>query len=53
MIGDRHHDIDGAVACGIDSLGVHYGYAGPGELKKAGAVYELEQVRELGSFFGT
>ncbi len=51
MIGDRHHDIDGANACGIDSLGVNYGYAEPGELTKAGAVYELDQVEELVDFF--
>lgn len=51
MIGDRHHDIEGAAACGIDSLGIHYGYARTGELKEAGAVYEVEDVEEMCSFF--
>ena len=51
MIGDRHHDIEGARACGIDSLGIHYGYAKPGELKNAGAVYEKETVEDMCRFF--
>lgn len=51
MIGDRHHDIEGARACGIDSLGIHYGYAEPGELKRAGAVYEKETVEDMYRFF--
>lgn len=51
MIGDRHYDIEGANACGIDSLGIHYGYAEQGELKAAGAVYEVDTVEELGRFF--
>jgi phosphoglycolate phosphatase len=32
MIGDRIHDICGAVDNGIDAIGVLYGFAGPGEL---------------------
>lgn len=51
MIGDRYHDIEGAACHGIDSLGVHYGYAKPGELKAAGAVYEVDTVADLCSFF--
>lgn len=51
MIGDRHHDIEGAIACGIDSLGVHYGYAEQGELKEAGATYEIDLVEDIGRFF--
>lgn len=39
MVGDRHQDIDGAKACGIDSCGVRFGYAEPNELEKAGADY--------------
>ncbi len=37
MIGDRHHDIDGARANGIRSIGVAWGYGGTGELQHAGA----------------
>lgn len=51
MIGDRHHDIEGAKNCEIDSLGVHYGYAEPEELKAAGAVYEVDTVEDIGKFF--
>lgn len=51
MIGDRYHDIEGAFACGIDSLGVHYGYAEPKELYKAGAIYEIDTVEDLCDFF--
>lgn len=51
MIGDRHYDIEGAAACGIDSLGIHYGYAEPGELRAAGAVYEAESVEDMCRFF--
>lgn len=51
MIGDRHHDIDGARVCGIDSQGVHYGYAEPGELISAGAVYEKETAEDMCRFF--
>lgn len=39
MIGDRHHDIDGAKQNGIESIGVLYGFAEPDELEKAGADY--------------
>ena len=37
MIGDRHHDIDGAKICGVDSIGVTYGYGTREELETAGA----------------
>lgn len=37
MIGDRHHDIDGAKQTCIQSIGVSYGFAEKGELEKAGA----------------
>ena len=42
MVGDRHHDIEGAAAEGIDSLGVLYGYGNREELEKAGADYIAE-----------
>ncbi|MFA7637589.1 MAG: HAD hydrolase-like protein [Monoglobales bacterium] len=35
MVGDRYQDIEGAKQAGIKSLGVTYGYAGPGELSGA------------------
>lgn len=51
MIGDRRHDILGAKAWGIESLGVYYGYASPGELEEAGADYLVSEVAELIPFF--
>jgi phosphoglycolate phosphatase len=37
MVGDRKHDIIGARANGIRSIGVTYGYGSEAELKEAGA----------------
>jgi len=51
MIGDRHYDIEGAVACSVDSLGIHYGYAQEGELSRAGATCEADTVEDLVAFF--
>ena len=47
MIGDRLHDIRGAKACGIDSLGTYIGYAKPGELESEGADYIAHDVEEM------
>lgn len=47
MVGDRRHDIAGARACGITSLGVYYGFAEPGELEEAGADYVVWAVDEI------
>lgn len=47
MVGDREHDIIGAKAVGIDSLGVLYGYGSREELMRAGAVYLAESVPEV------
>ncbi|MBO5042857.1 MAG: HAD family hydrolase [Clostridia bacterium] len=47
MVGDRHHDIDGAKAVGLDSIGVLYGYGDREEHEKAGANAILESVAEL------
>lgn len=47
MIGDRRHDILGAKARGIESIGVEYGYAEPGELSEAGADFIVPSVQAL------
>lgn len=47
MIGDRKHDIIGAKKCGIESIGVRFGYAEEGELEEAGADYIVSTVSEL------
>jgi phosphoglycolate phosphatase len=38
MVGDRSHDINGAVHNGIDGIGVLYGYGSPAELQNATAL---------------
>lgn len=47
MIGDRHHDIDGAKDNGIDSVGVLWGFGSREELEIAGATYIAESVQEI------
>jgi phosphoglycolate phosphatase len=48
MVGDRRHDIIGAKAHGMRSVGVLYGYGGESELIEAGADVIVRDVRELG-----
>ena len=47
MIGDRKHDILGAKAVGLDSVGVLYGYGNREEFKSAGATYIVKDFQEL------
>ena len=47
MIGDRHHDIDGARINGLDSIGVLYGFGDRDELTKAGATYIAENIEDI------
>ncbi len=47
MIGDRKHDILGAKALSIDSIGVRFGYAEENELENAGATFIAETVEDL------
>jgi phosphoglycolate phosphatase len=49
MIGDRRFDINGAAVCGIDSVGVLYGYGSREELTQAGATYIAEKVEDISS----
>lgn len=48
MIGDREHDIFGAKAVGVASLGVLYGYGSRNELEQAGADFIAGTVQEIG-----
>ena len=48
MVGDREHDVKGAKDCGIQCIGVTYGYGSREELEKAGAVYIADTVEDLG-----
>ena len=47
MIGDRSQDIVGAKACGLESIGVKYGFAEENELENAGADYVVPTVEAL------
>lgn len=49
MIGDRHHDIDGAKKASLRSVGVTYGYGSSDELKNAGADFITDSAEALTS----
>jgi phosphoglycolate phosphatase len=48
MIGDKKMDIDAANDCGIDSIGIIYGYGSVEEIESAGPSYIAGSVEELG-----
>ena len=48
MVGDRLHDMEGAMENGIASIGVLYGFGSEDELINAGAGQIAETVEELG-----
>ena len=47
LVGDRHHDVEGARAHGLDCLGAGWGYGLPGELEEAGAVAVYASADDL------
>jgi phosphoglycolate phosphatase len=47
MVGDRHHDVDGAAEHGVPTIGVAWGYADPGELD--GALLVVPDIAALGA----
>lgn len=52
MVGDRKHDVRGAAANGIDSIGVLYGYGDRDELESAGAGVIAASVADLAKILG-
>ena len=50
MVGDREYDIKGAAECGLDSMGVLYGYGDREELTKAGALILVESPEEIAEY---
>ena len=52
MVGDREHDVLGARAFGIDTVGAGWGYGAPGELAAAGARVVCSAPRELPAALG-
>lgn len=53
MIGDRKHDVLGAIRNGIDAVGVLYGYGSFDELDAAGAQDAVKSVCELKERFSS
>lgn len=47
MVGDRKYDISGATSCGIDSIGVTYGYGSPAEIEASNPTLTVNSVYEL------
>jgi phosphoglycolate phosphatase len=52
MVGDRAQDVAGALANGLDCIGVAWGFAPNGELETAGAVAVVETAGELVTTIG-
>ena len=50
MVGDRHHDVEGAAAFEIPCLGLSMGFAAKGELQRAGAIAVVDDMEELERF---
>lgn len=52
MVGDRLHDVRGAAAHDVATLGAGWGYGAPGELADAGAIEIFDRPADLGAYFG-
>ncbi|MEE2569027.1 HAD hydrolase-like protein [Pseudarthrobacter sp. J64] len=53
MVGDRAQDVAGALANGIDCIGVRWGFAVDGELEAAGAAALVDQPAEVAAAVAT
>jgi len=53
MVGDRHHDIEGAHACDVRAVGARWGYGVGNELAEAGADWLVDDPAALGRLLGT
>ena len=47
MVGDRHHDVEGASKFSINTIGVTFGYGSRQELEEAGAKIVVDTVEQL------
>jgi len=47
MVGDRRHDVEGAVEAGVSAVGVTWGYGDRAELEAAGAHHVVDDVDGL------
>ena len=50
MVGDRYFDLEGARQCGIDSIGVTYGFGSEEELIPFGPVFLAETPARAADF---
>lgn len=50
MVGDREHDVLGARECGLECVGVLYGYGSREEMEACKASHVVETVEELGKY---
>ena len=50
MVGDRHHDVEGATEHGLSCVGVRWGYAALGELEQAGARWMADTPADIVQF---
>ncbi|WP_285649811.1 HAD hydrolase-like protein [Actinomycetospora sp. NBRC 106375] len=48
LVGDRHHDVDGAHAHDLPAVGVTWGFGGAAELRAAGADHLVDSPAALG-----
>jgi phosphoglycolate phosphatase len=47
LVGDTKFDVEGARLCGVDSIGVTYGYGKEEELVAEGATYIARSVEDV------
>ncbi|MBQ8412482.1 MAG: HAD hydrolase-like protein [Lachnospiraceae bacterium] len=50
MVGDRMYDVEGASKCGIDCIGVTFGYGDRQELEEAGANIIVDTAEEIADY---
>jgi phosphoglycolate phosphatase len=53
MVGDRHHDVEGARAHGLRAIGVTWGFGDADELRAAGADAIADDPAALGALLGS
>ena len=51
MVGDRRHDVIGAAASGVPTVGAGWGYGAEGELAEAGATAIFDTATDLAHFW--
>lgn len=49
MVGDRRHDVEGAIEAGVTGVGVTWGYGSRAELEESGAAHVVDDVERLRS----